>query len=39
MDLQITYRPLDELVPYARNARMHSEEQVAQIAGSMREFG
>jgi DNA modification methylase len=28
-----------ELVPYARNARTHSEAQVAQIAASIREFG
>src|SRR5712675_518860 len=27
------------LIPYARNARTHSEAQVAQIAGSIREFG
>jgi DNA modification methylase len=27
------------LAPYARNARTHSEEQVAQIAASIREFG
>lgn len=27
------------LVPYARNARTHSPEQVAQIAASIREFG
>src|SRR5829696_6163574 len=27
------------LIPYARNARTHSEEQVAQIAASIREFG
>ncbi len=31
--------PLDRLVPYVRNARTHSEEQVAQIAASMREWG
>ena len=31
--------PLDRLVPYARNARTHSEEQIAQIAASMREWG
>lgn len=31
--------PIDELVPYARNARMHSADQVAQIAASMREWG
>ncbi len=28
-----------DLVPYARNARTHSEAQVARIAGSIREFG
>ncbi|WP_144299798.1 site-specific DNA-methyltransferase [Elioraea rosea] len=28
-----------ELVPYARNARTHSDAQVAQIAASIREFG
>lgn len=31
--------PVADLVPYARNARTHSEAQVAQIAGSIREFG
>jgi ParB-like chromosome segregation protein Spo0J len=31
--------PLKKLVPYARNARKHSPEQVAQIRASMREFG
>ena len=30
---------IDELVPYARNARTHSPEQVAQIAASIKEFG
>ena len=30
---------VSELIPYARNSRTHSEEQVAQIAGSIREFG
>ena len=28
-----------ELIPYARNARTHSDAQVAQIAASIREFG
>jgi len=28
-----------DLIPYARNTRTHSPEQVAQIAGSIREFG
>ena len=31
--------PVSALVPYARNSRTHSDEQVAQIAASMREFG
>jgi len=30
---------LDRMIPYARNSRTHSEEQVAQIAASIREFG
>src|SRR3954468_22874140 len=37
--LQIEYWPLDRLTPYARNARTHSEAQVAEIAGSVRAFG
>jgi len=37
--LTIQYRSLDSLVPYARNPRTHSEEQIAQIAASIREFG
>lgn len=32
-------RRIDELVPYAKNARTHSDEQVAQIAASIREWG
>ena len=38
-ELAIIYRPIGELIPYARNARTHSEAQVAQIAASIREFG
>jgi ParB-like chromosome segregation protein Spo0J len=30
---------LERLIPHARNARTHSDEQVAQIAGSIAEFG
>jgi DNA modification methylase len=30
---------VDALIPYAKNARTHSDEQVAQIAGSIKEFG
>jgi ParB-like chromosome segregation protein Spo0J len=35
----IEHRPVADLVPYANNARTHSEAQVAQIAASIREFG
>jgi DNA modification methylase len=38
-DLAIAWRPLGELVPYARNPRTHTDAQVAQIAASIREFG
>ncbi len=31
--------PTDKLVPYARNARTHSDAQIAQIAASIVEFG
>src|SRR5215831_6846705 len=31
--------PLMRLVPYARNARTHTPDQVKQIAASMREWG
>src|ERR1700722_20199699 len=31
--------PLDKLVPYSRNPRIHSDRQVAQIAASIAEFG
>ena len=31
--------PLDRLIPHARNAQTHSEDQVGQIAGSIAEFG
>jgi DNA modification methylase len=38
-DLEIAWRPLGELIPYARNPRTHSDAQVAQIAASIKEFG
>lgn len=31
--------PIDKLIPYARNSRTHSDEQVAQIAASIKEWG
>lgn len=37
--IQVEYRPIDGLIPYARNSRTHSDEQVAQIAASIKEFG
>src|SRR6056297_7823 len=36
---KVERRAIDSLVPYARNARTHSDEQVAQIAASIREWG
>lgn len=30
---------IDKIIPYARNARIHSKEQIAQIRASFREFG
>jgi len=39
MTLNIQHWPTDQLIPYARNARTHTDEQVAQIAGSIAEFG
>jgi len=39
MARRIEIWPADRLVPYAKNARTHSPEQVAQIAASIVEFG
>ena len=36
---QIILQSVEALIPYARNSRTHSDEQVAQIAASIREFG
>lgn len=36
---KIERRNVADLLPYARNARTHSDEQVAQIAASIREWG
>ena len=36
---KIEHWPLARLLPYARNARTHSDEQIAQIAASIVEFG
>lgn len=37
--MQIEQVAISELIPYARNSRTHSDEQVAQIAASIKEFG
>ena len=39
MAQRIELWPIDKLVPYERNARTHSDSQVAQIAASIAEFG
>lgn len=39
MAKRIEHWPIDRLVPYARNPRTHSDEQVLQIAASIAEFG
>ena len=36
---KVSRRKVETLIPYARNARLHSEDQVAQIAASIREWG
>lgn len=38
-ELTVEEMPTDELTPYARNAKMHTSEQVDQIAKSIEEFG
>jgi DNA modification methylase len=37
--LKITQKKVTELIPYVKNSRTHSDEQVAQIAASIKEFG
>ena len=39
IELKIEYKKVDDLLPYARNARTHSEEQITQLASSIKEFG
>ena len=36
---QIEQWPIARLMPYARNARIHSDDQVAKIAASLVEYG
>ena len=37
--IEIVYKSVKELVPYARNSRTHSDEQISQIMSSIKEFG
>ena len=37
--LKIVQKPVDKLIPYVNNSRTHSDEQIAQIASSIKEFG
>ena len=37
--MQIQQKPIKDLIPYINNSRTHSDEQVAQIAASIKEFG
>jgi DNA modification methylase len=39
MEQQIEYIEVSKLIPYANNARTHDDNQVTQIASSIREFG
>jgi DNA modification methylase len=37
--VKITQKKVTELIPYVNNSRTHSDEQIAQIAASIKEFG
>ena len=37
--MKVEQRKIEALIPYVNNSRTHSDEQVAQIAASVREFG
>jgi hypothetical protein len=39
IDIQIQLWPIERLIPRVNNPRMHSREQIAQIAAPNREFG
>ncbi len=38
-NLQVAMWSVEKLIPYARNARTHSDDQIAQVAASIKEFG
>ena len=39
MHLQIQYKETAKLIPYVNNSRTHSDEQIKQVASSIKEFG
>ena len=36
---QLLLVPIDDLIPYANNAKIHTKDQIAKLRGSLREFG
>ena len=38
-ELEISYIATTDLIPYANNPRTHSDQQVSQVASSIKEFG
>jgi ParB-like chromosome segregation protein Spo0J len=39
MTLQIEYKKINDLIPYIKNSRTHSPQQIQQLAASIKEFG
>lgn len=39
MKLEVIYKKASDLIPYVNNSRTHSDEQVTQVASSIKEFG
>ena len=39
MKLKVDYIPIEQLKPYEKNAKIHTQEQIEQIKNSIREFG
>lgn len=39
MTLKITYKKIEDLIPYANNSRTHSDAQIQQLTKSIQEFG
>ena len=37
--MKVEQTPIDQIIPYASNSRTHNDEQISQIAASIKEFG